>query len=646
MVALLAACMLGAIGPVQAQAPEISGILPCGGRRGTVVKIQTDGKNLQGAKLILEERGVSVKAMDIKPAGDGVALQLSVTAEAAIGPHELRMATSKGVSNAVRFWVDAFPEILETEPNDDPLHAQSIESAPVVVNGRIGTPTDRDCFAFQAHANETWVFDVNAARIRSRLDPVIELRTSDGQMIRMAQSVWENDPRLVYRFVRSGKYFVTVRDTEFQGGPDYPYRLTLGPIPAISGYLPRGGEAGHPVVLDLQGINFETPSATAAIPSDARPGEEWVSLLTNRGPALAIPLLIDHVPVLKVTETPSHALPAWPIALDGTFQHASETRFTFRAGPADPLVFDLLGRRIGSLIDGSIRVMDASGKEIAANDDAIGKDARLEFTPPRDALYTLEVRNVEGKTGPDCFYRLLVHRVEPGFQLTLTTDRTQVGTGGTSVLTVTTERTVGLEGPIVLHAENLPPGVTCSGGILAPGQTAIEITFTAGDSTPIIASALHLVGEATISGHVVRGEAAGREQYMPRWIDPGMFQDDSYKRPWRSFRILPLGVIDRAEPFSLRAEPSATTLTPGQKIDILVHANRRAGANGEIKLELRGLPEKVTASAPAIPANKNDVHITLTAASDLPATVRNLIVQGTLDKAVQPAPAIVLTTHR
>jgi pSer/pThr/pTyr-binding forkhead associated (FHA) protein len=45
-------------------------------------------------------------------------------------------------------------------------------------------------------------------------------------------------------------------------------------------------------------------------------------------------------------------------------------------------------------------------------------------------------------------------------------------------------------------------------------------------------------------------------------------------------------------------------------------------------------------AAPPIPAGQMETRVTLTAAPDAPAALRNLIIQGRLDNAVQPAPAI------
>jgi len=639
-------CLLAAA--VQAQAPEIAGLLPCGGQRGATAAVGFDGKNLQGVTPLFSGHGIHLDTVDIDKMGQHATLKLRIDPDAPIGVHEIRLGSAKGVSNPVRFWVDAFPDALETEPNDDFDHAQPLPRTPLAINGRIQAQTDRDTFSFQADSGETWVFDCCAARVRSRLDPILELHDSEGNLLRMAQSAWERDPRLTYRITQPGHYFITVRDTQFQGGPDYFYRLTAGRLPTITGFLPRGAQPGKSLDLSFAGINLGmTTRAAFVIPSDAPLGDYWISPMTDLGPALPIALRVEPEPAFAVSESPAPIpLPTLPVSLDGLFLQTSRQSFLFHATPQERLEFDLLGQRIGSRIDGALSIRDRAGKEIASNDDAVGKDARLEFVAPAEGDYTVEARDVEERPGLDSFYRLKITRIIPDFQMLLGEDRLEVGAGGTIAVSVSTERLNHFAGPITVMADGLPAGVTSRGGVIEPGQNSVEITLTAKPGTALGPTAIHLRGSALVDGKLLTREAAPRTQYMPRSIDPGMFQDDSYKRPYYVYDSLPLGVIARAEPFALETDVPALTLAPGQKAEIVVKALRTPGADGEIKLELRGLPEKVTAAVPAIAAKQIEAHITLTAALDAPLTIRNLIVQGHLGPAAQVAPAVTLTLHR
>ena len=61
------------------------------------------------------------------------------------------------------------------------------------------------------------------------------------------------------------------------------------------------------------------------------------------------------------------------------------------------MLLDVLARRIGSRLHPVLRVLDASGQELASNEGAVGKDSRLTFTPPATGEYLVEVRSLSGR---------------------------------------------------------------------------------------------------------------------------------------------------------------------------------------------------------------------------------------------------------
>ena len=80
--------------------------------------------------------------------------------------------------------------------------------------------------------------------------------------------------------------------------------------------------------------------------------------------------------------------------------------YAFHAAAGQKLTFDLLGRRLGSRLDSFLRVMDGAGKELASNDDAVGKDSRLEWSPPAAGDYYVQVSDIVGEGGDNYGYRL------------------------------------------------------------------------------------------------------------------------------------------------------------------------------------------------------------------------------------------------
>ena len=625
-------------------------MLPAGGMRGSSVSIEVAGQRLKGVSAVVSGRGVSVESVEPSPSGDSAAVRLKIAPDAPLGPRELRLTSNHGASNAAKLWIDAFPDRVEKEPNEDSSSAQTIDQFPIVVNGRSQSATDRDTYVIPAKAGETWVFDCNAARIRSRMDPVLELRDKPGKVLKMAQSTWESDPRLIYQFTDEGPYYLTVRDTQFYGGPDYGYRLTVGQIPAVDGHVPRGERPGRPLGLEVTGVGLPRPRAIVNIPPDTPEGPFWTTLDTPLGPSLPICLLVGSYPVTGITETDATMpMPLLPAYIDGIFNRFPRYRFIFRGTTKDHFHFEAWARRIGSRVDPALRIRDMAGKELASNDDitpagqlleANGKDSRLVFKPPIDGLYTLEVRNVDDRVGPDCFYRIEARKQAPDFTVNLNLDRINVGEGGTVVWTVNVQRLGGFEGPVKVTARDLPAGVTFRGGVIAPGRATLEVTASARAGQSLGVKEVRIVGEALLAGKPAYRIAVPRDDYMHRHANPALFGDEPYVKPYRPSELLLLGVTSRAEPFSIAVESPGLTMAPGQKAEVTVRAARNPGADGEIKLEYRGLPAKVTAAPASLPAGKSEVRVTLTAAADAPLSSSNLVVVGKIGAAAQPAPAI------
>ena len=87
---------------------------------------------------------------------------------------------SRSRSTACRSPLDTLPECLEQKPNDSPQQAQRI-TLPVIVNGRIDRPGDRDVFRFEGRAGQEIVAEVYARRLDSPLDSVLQLTDSGRQ---------------------------------------------------------------------------------------------------------------------------------------------------------------------------------------------------------------------------------------------------------------------------------------------------------------------------------------------------------------------------------------------------------------------------------------------------------------------------------
>jgi hypothetical protein len=116
----------------------------------------------------------------------------------------------------------------------------------------------------------------------------------------------------------------------------------------------------------------------------------------------------------------AHAQPIeLPVIVDGVVESADYDVFRFHAEAGQDLVFDLLARRAGSRLDGTLGILDNRGNELDFNDDYyIHKDPHLEFRVPKAGDY-IRVSGSNEEGSQYSAYRLIagavpyVHRLLP-----------------------------------------------------------------------------------------------------------------------------------------------------------------------------------------------------------------------------------------
>lgn len=191
--------------------PFITSVFPLGDRVDAPVKPEIKGWNLQDAALT------------------------TLSAEAPPGLYSLTARTKGFFSNPVPFARDTLPEITEQEPNHTLATAQKL-TLPVIVNGRIDHPDDRDVFQFTGKAGESIVAEVQARRLDSPLDSVIKLTDAAGNLLAYNDdhedlgaglNTHHADSYFLARLPADGAYFVHIADIARQGGDEYGYRLRL-----------------------------------------------------------------------------------------------------------------------------------------------------------------------------------------------------------------------------------------------------------------------------------------------------------------------------------------------------------------------------------------------------------------------------------
>ncbi len=213
--------------------PYITSHFPLGVRAGETTAVAVDGVNLGGIhelKIDAPKQEAGRKTMPITLM-ENAALPL----------------------NKVRLVVGNLPEITEQEPNNSLAQAENV-SFPVTVNGHIsgaakpGEANDEDYFRFHATKGQQLTIDVDAARVGSPLDSVIEILDAQGNAI----------PRATIRCLNQTTTTLSDRDSRTTGE-----RLTSTTGLKVNDYLMIGDELNQldyisdqpDADVDLKGIN-------------------------------------------------------------------------------------------------------------------------------------------------------------------------------------------------------------------------------------------------------------------------------------------------------------------------------------------------------------------------------------------------------
>lgn len=631
--------VLGVLAPAYAQAPSVSGVFPAGGQAGSTVECSLTGANLADAQAVL----VSGAGVQVEKAAGGTAtncpIKLRLDPAAEVGVREIRVVTKQGASNAARIWVGRYPAVVEKEPNDTAKQVQPLAATPVTVDGRLEKATDQDRFSFDAAAGETWVFSATAAGYEADTDAYLTLYDARGRTLRFAMDSFGRDPRLVHQFTKAGRYSIEIRDTLFRGGPGFTYRLTVGKLPVISRWTPMAVERGRSVAVSLTGVNLGERQVQVAAPADRTRDRVRIAPSVGLGPVGPLELPVEEGPVTAEQE-PNDApktgsAATLPLRAAGWIDRQGDRDvYPFTAAEKQVLVLDVLARRIGSRLDSVVRVLNAQGKELANNDDGVGRDARLTFTAPAAGTYFAEVRSLSGRGGDDRFYLLRVTEpTVPDFSLSVTPDNPVAPANAAGVITVTAQR-AGYTGEIALRLEGLPAGVTASPATLRAGQNSAVLTLAAPAGAAFAYSPLRVIGIASVNGKPVERIAQPQESYQPPLAMPNQKQV-------RATELL-LTTVGPEPPYTLTVQPGAREVKAGQKLELTVQVQRKPMYKEAVAVTVLGLPANVAASALTVNGDKTEGKITLTANGNAVLGPGMLVVQGNAKNILVAAPALPL----
>ncbi|MEX0669537.1 MAG: PPC domain-containing protein [Pirellulales bacterium] len=158
-----------------------------------------------------------------------------------VGSNHRLVATDDGgiCPSPLPFRISSLGNVLEQEPNDE-LPAATAADTSLAFNGAIGQASDVDLFRFAGKKGQTFEVECFARRLRSGLDPVVNVLKADGGNVAGNDDAKGPDSAFRFEVPEDGEYFVRVKDHLGRGQPDFTYRVELTqPQSSLTLSIPR-----------------------------------------------------------------------------------------------------------------------------------------------------------------------------------------------------------------------------------------------------------------------------------------------------------------------------------------------------------------------------------------------------------------------
>jgi len=508
-------------------------------------KRRTSGERLATADLArLEEIKRVLTQFGRRPANPAISefmtAQLTLVTNIAPGDHEIRVRTPQGLSNPVKFRVGLLPETTKPDWKVVPKDRGNTEPAmppptdapvtpPATVNGQM-LPGSADRYHFWARQGQQIVIAVEARdlipyladAVPGWLEAVLTIYDAKGKALATAERFrFRPDPVIHFEVPHDGTYTVEIRDSLYRGREDFVYRLTIGELPFVTGIFPLGGKVGEKTTVTLAGWNL--PEKTMEH-DNTEPG-----VTTLAGEFLnTVPFAMDDLPECVESEPNDKPETAQavtlPIIINGRIDRPGDWDvFRFEGKTGDPLVAEVMARRLDSPLDSVIKLTDAAGKQLAFNDDYEDKgsglnthhaDSYFRTVLPTNGTYYLWLGDAQCKGGPEYAYRLRLGPPRPDFALRVAPSGLNVRAGGSAPLTVYALRKDGFTNSISLVLDNAPAGFKLTGDTIPAGQNQVQVTLTAPAKEMAKPVSLDLQGGAVIQGKAVLRKAVPADDMM------------------------------------------------------------------------------------------------------------------------------------
>jgi hypothetical protein len=653
------------VNPIQAQVayPMLMSLKPAAAQRGTVSEHQLFSRyDMSDAfRVLVSGEGVTGEVVLPEATDDGakkaiqeVTLRFHVAADAMAGVRDFRIATPRGVSTLGQLVITDQQVELESGKNDTPEVANEV-AVPSTICGAIEKAEDVDYYKFHVEAGESLCFHVQSMRLQDRIhdlqqhvDPILTLRNASGGTLAASDNYFRGDPFIQHRFDQAGDYLLEIRDVRYQGNRYWEYCVEVTPHPFVVTTFPLAVRATEQSFVES--VGFQLPDKSDALPLERLSSELGIQTVRlGANDLLANPIQLWVTDLELITESTdakskieSAQKVAIPSGINGRLDSPGEVDYySFEAKKGEAWSFEVIARRLTSMIDSHLRILNADGRQLSLNDDLrLGKrgssDSWVEnWVAPADGVYLIEIRDLQLRGGPEFSYFIQATRSEPYFELYADTDKTQLTPGTSGVLFVRAVRKNGFQGEIQLVVEGLPEGVEAAcGKILAgKGQDGTIVLHASANAMPDISN-IRVYGTSVLSedggdSASIRSEAIYYQE---------IYQPGGGRGHWPS-SMHSVNIGSTADILDVKVSTTEVTLTPGESVILDVEIVRAEGFDKNVTLDVLfkhlnsvygdSLPEGVTidgnGSNTLLTNGATEGKIKLVAAKNAPAAKQQQI---------------------
>ncbi|HMJ66318.1 MAG TPA: c-type cytochrome domain-containing protein, partial [Candidatus Binatia bacterium] len=234
--------------------PELVRVEPRGIQRGQQVALKLIGSNLLGATE-LKVHNPKLKgelSTNAEPKANELGINFTAESDLARGSYEISVKGIGGESGRIKVHVDDLPQLYEMTN----AATNAVSSLPVSAWGTLNKLGDNDEWDIPGKAGQMMIFDVAAKSLGSKANAIITLSDAQGRVLASNNDYDGVDPLIAYTIPADGTYRLRVSDLMLGASEDHFYRISMGALPLVTGIFPMSVQTNTETEVELIGFNL------------------------------------------------------------------------------------------------------------------------------------------------------------------------------------------------------------------------------------------------------------------------------------------------------------------------------------------------------------------------------------------------------